>query len=162
MEDTIRRVYEVSYLLVPSLDDDAALARANAVKAFFTEKGIEIISEEAPRLIDLAYVMERVINHKRAKFTQAYFGWVKFEATPGDVDAVKTFVEAEEAVIRSLIVKTIRENTLSKKAAPRDAKRKDKEEGDTEEEVLETPVVAAPVLDEQAVDDQIESLVEEK
>ena len=48
----------------------------------------------------------------RRKFDKAYFGWVKFEMDNKDIAAVKKSLDANENVLRFLLIKTVRENTL--------------------------------------------------
>ena len=107
------RVYEIGYLLAPTVDEGNLGNERDALVALITKsKGI-VISEGQPQLIDLAYEMEKTLNNKRQTYQQAYFGWIKFDITPNLIDALADEIEAIETVIRSIMVKTVRENTLT-------------------------------------------------
>jgi predicted flap endonuclease-1-like 5' DNA nuclease len=107
------RVYELGYLVMPSVDEGDLATRRDALVALITKlKGI-VIDEGQPVLIDLAYEMDKMVNNKRQTYTQAYFGWIKFDVSPRDIEALTTEVEAVDELIRFILVKTVRENTLT-------------------------------------------------
>ncbi|MCA9352460.1 hypothetical protein KC866_03690, partial [Patescibacteria group bacterium] len=66
-----------------------------------------------PQLIDLAYDMSTMINNKKHTYSQAYFGWIKFDITPDLVETLTEKVEGLESIIRMIMIKTERENTLT-------------------------------------------------
>lgn len=106
------RVYELGYILNPNVNEGSLQTERDALVALITKhKGI-VISEGQPQLIDLAYEMSKIINNKRQKYTQGYFGWIKFDITPDLVKAFEEQVEAIEDIVRFILVKTVRENTL--------------------------------------------------
>lgn len=107
------RVYELGYLLMPSVSEGDLSNERDALVALITKfKGI-VISEGQPQLIDLAYDMTKVINNKKHTYSQAYFGWIKFDVTPDVVEALTDEVEALENLVRSIMIKTERENLLT-------------------------------------------------
>lgn len=107
------RVYELGYLLMPSVSEGNLSEERDALVALITKfKGI-VISEGQPQLIDLAYDMTKVINNKKHIYSQAYFGWIKFDVTPNVVEAFTEEVEASENLLRSIMTKTQRENLLT-------------------------------------------------
>jgi len=107
------RVYELGYLLMPSVDEGNLSNERDALVALITKfKGI-VISEGQPQLIDLAYDMSKIINNKKQIYSQAYFGWIKFDVTPNVIDALTAEIETGESLIRSIMNKTVRENTLT-------------------------------------------------
>lgn len=105
-------VYEASYILLPSLAQEQVPAKAVAIKSVLTSAGGAVISDEDPVLIDLAYPMTKVISTVRHKATTGYFGWIKFEMTTDGIGAVKKALDANDDVVRYLIIRTVRENTL--------------------------------------------------
>ena len=105
-------VYEVSYLLLPSLAQEQVPAKATVLKDMLTRVGGEIISDENPVLIDLAYSMTKIAGVTRHKVTTGYFGWVKFEISREAMEAVKKNLDSNDEVVRYLIIRTVRENTL--------------------------------------------------
>lgn len=107
------RVYELGYILMPTVNEGNLQTERDALVALITRsKGI-VISEGQPELIDLAYPMSKIINNKRQTFSQGYFGWIKFDITPNMIESFTEEVEAIENLIRTLIIKTVRDNTLT-------------------------------------------------
>lgn len=102
------RVYEVSYLLVPSLDEAGRSSAVDALRAHVEGKGGTIISEVYPELIELSYPMDHITAGKRTSVRSAFFGWMFVELDPGEAPTVKSAVEGEGSVIRSLLVQTSR------------------------------------------------------
>ncbi|MEI6843255.1 MAG: 30S ribosomal protein S6 [bacterium] len=105
-------VYEVSYLLLPSLAEEQVPAKMASIRDAVEKVGGEVISFENPILIDLAYPMTKVVLTVRTKCQKAYFGWMKFEMSKEGIEAVKKALDANDDVLRYLIIKTVRENTL--------------------------------------------------
>ena len=109
-------VYEVSFLLLPSLAIEQVPGIAATLKTTLTGLGGEIISGEDPVLIDLAYPMTKIVGTTRHKVTTGYFGWLKFamskETNSEGMEKVKKVLDVSESIVRYLIIKTVRENTL--------------------------------------------------
>ena len=108
-------VYEVGYLLVPSIPEENLGGEVTALKDLFLENGAVFISDEYPKLIELAYEMSRSINNKKQKFSYGYFGWVKFECSTEQAKVLKNVLDKNEKLIRFLFIKTVRESTMSVK-----------------------------------------------
>ena len=110
-EDTLT-VYEVSYLLLPSLAPEQVPAKVGDLIGVVEKAGGEVISQENPTLIDLAYPMIKVVQTIRHKCMKGYFGWMKFEISPESIGKVKKSLDADGEILRYLIIKTVKENTL--------------------------------------------------
>lgn len=155
-EHTEPRVYELGYHLVPTLAVEQIPAASGAVRGMIEQISKDIIAEELPVFIDLAYTIVKTVEHKNKRFDQAYFGWIKFEANPEGIATLEEALKKDDNVLRYLIVKTIKENTfIAKKFTP--AKMKEEEvvvevEGEVVAESTETPT-------EVAMDKAIEELV---
>jgi ribosomal protein S6 len=149
------KIYEVGYLLVPTLSEEEVPTIFGDLKELITSFKGEFISEEMPKMIPLAYTMLKVVQNVRSKFDNAYFGWVKFEMDSVSILELKKKLDLNPNIIRFLILKTVKENTLAQKRFPSKEggiKRKTftaKKEG--EEEV-------API-DEKEIDEEIEKMV---
>lgn len=105
-------IYEVSYLLLPSLGESQVPGKAESLKETLTRLGGTVISDENPVLVDLAYPMTKVVQTVRHKVSTAYFGWLKFEMSGEGILGVKKALDKDDNIIRYLIIKTVRENTL--------------------------------------------------
>lgn len=150
------RIYEVGYLFVSTLPEESVGGEYMNLKELVSSLGGSHISDEMPRMINLAYTMDRVWKNKRTKFDNAYFGWMKFEIDPEQISVLKEKLNLNENVIRFLIMKTVRENTIaSKKFGHKDGfKRKiytPKKEGESV-----TPVE----INKEEIDKEIDALVE--
>lgn len=158
MEDMIEekegRIYEISYLLVPTIEEKDIAAEVGNLKGKIDALGALTIAEEFPKLTDLAYEMSRVINNEHKYFTNAYFGWIKFEVDPSKIASFEAELKHDQKYVRFLIVKTVRENTMSPKkgfARPgTDYKRR-----------TTTRPEGAPMtpIDKEAIDKEIDALV---
>jgi ribosomal protein S6 len=112
------RVYEISFIFDNKLDEEAALAKGNALKQSITTLGGSFISEEAPYMRELAYEMIRVQNNINVRFNVGYFGWIKFEMASDKVQDFEKDIKLDEQVVRYMVVSTVRENTVFTKRAP--------------------------------------------
>lgn len=110
-------VYEVGYIMVPTIAEEGLGEEVTLFKDMFTENGAVFISDEYPKLIELAYEMTRSINNKKQKFSYGYFGWVKFECSTAQAKIIKDILDKNEKLVRYLMIKTVRENTMSVKRA---------------------------------------------
>lgn len=152
MQGEDQKVYEIGYLMVPTVPEEHLAAEVGNIKSMLESQGAAFISEEFPKLRGLAYSISKKIDGVRRTFETAYFGWVKFDLPTEKMAAIKEALERNNSVIRFLLVKTVRENTLvGVKALERKAK--EGEEGTAEEKK------EAPKLTEAEIDKTIENLV---
>lgn len=105
-------VYEVGYLVVPSLAENKLAEEVSAIRGLIEAAQGEIIAEDFPKLRPLAYTMERATETKKQKFTEGYFGWIKFELPVSAIKNITQDFDKRSSIIRHLIIKTVRENTL--------------------------------------------------
>jgi len=148
-------VYEVGYLLVPTLSEDEVPGIYGNLKELIASFGGEVTSDEMPRMINLAYTMAKVVSNVRSKYDAAYFGWIKFDMDTQKLLEFKKKLDLDSNVLRFLIIKTVKENnvatrkstfgTLAKKKAP-----SAKKEGENEE--------VAPI-DKVEIDKEIDAMV---
>ena len=114
-KDTNSRVYELGYLLVPSIsEEDLPVVYGNLRELVMSLGGVGI-SDEVPKMITLAYAMSKVIANVRNKFNTAYFGWTKFTMDSDKVPELKKKLDLNPNFIRFLIIKTVKENTIAAK-----------------------------------------------
>lgn len=105
------KVYEIGYLLVSSIPEEKVSAKVDELKSILSAKKVEMIGEEAPVLETLSYTMIKKVGAKNTRFTQAYFGWVKFATEPENIVKIKEAFDADSEVLRFLLITTPRENT---------------------------------------------------
>ena len=157
------RIYEIGYLLSPAIRDEDLSTRETELKESLTKLGATVISEGAPEFIDLAYEMSKVIDNKRVRFTQGYFGWFKIEIDPSKMAEAKEILDKNTLLIRYLLVGTVRENTvIGKKSLGKILKgsRKGSDESVETSEELVDEVIPEEKLDE-VLDEEIKELVKE-
>ncbi len=109
---TAGTVYEVGFHIVPAVSPEKLPAEVDAIKAVLGEAKATIISEEFPKLRNLAYTMIKAIGPARHRYDTAYFGWIKFEAAPETSADIKKALDGNEKILRYILIKTVRENTL--------------------------------------------------
>ncbi len=116
-EDQVQ-VYEIGYLLVSTIPEEKVSEEVTSLKSILTKKGAEFIGEELPELRTLAYTMIKKIGTSNHKFDQGYFGWFKFSLPKKEIESIKKAFEDNKSMLRTLIIKTIKENTYLGKKSP--------------------------------------------
>ncbi len=112
-------VYEIGYLITPSIPEEKVPAEVDGMKKVIADAGASVIAEEAPHRMKLAYEIRRkTMAGSYDKFNEAYFGWIKFEAESSAIEAAKKAIEILPSVLRMLLITTTRENTYLGKHAP--------------------------------------------
>lgn len=104
-------IYEVSYLIVPSITEEKVENEVKTIHGIIDAAGASVISEEFPQFMPLAYEMDQTLDTKKHTYKEGYFGWVKFELPVAAIANVKTSLEKTPSILRHLIIKTVRENT---------------------------------------------------
>jgi len=115
MEKTAERdikVYEIGYLIVPSIPEEKVAGEISAIKDVLNKHKAELIADEPATLRPLAYTMVKKIGTVNRRFDSAYFGWIKFEAAPVEVRLIEKEVKEVDSVLRLLLISTVREHTL--------------------------------------------------
>ena len=141
------RCYEVGYLLSPAVRDENLTSALAKIQDTITAAGGTIIAEGEPEFIDLAYEMTRVIENKNIRFTQAYFGWIKFTLEPKQIVEINAVLETNIDIIRFLVLKTVEENTIiAKNPLSKILKKRKEEVTAVEEEVADDEDILAGVV----------------
>ncbi|MCX6754038.1 MAG: 30S ribosomal protein S6 [Candidatus Nomurabacteria bacterium] len=115
--DAKSSIYEVGYIMVPSIPDENLGGEVTNLKDSLSDMGATFISDEYPKMLELAYEMTRSIANKKQKFSYGYFGWVKFECSTINGKIIKDALDKNEKLVRYLMIKTVRGNTMSTKRA---------------------------------------------
>jgi len=148
------RIYEVGYLLVPTISEEELPVNYGNLKELITTLGGDAIADEMPKMIGLAYPMYKTLQNVINKFDSAYFGWMKFSMDPEKVLELDKKLKLDPSIVRFLLIKTVKENTVAaKRFVHRDMLRRKsptmKKEGEEE---------AAPINKEE-VDKEIDAMV---
>ena len=154
-EDNGARVYELGYLLIPTISTDELPAAYGDLKELVASLGGEIISDEMPKMINLAYQMLKVTANVRTKHSTAYFGWIKFTMTPAKVLELKKKLDFDAKTIRFLILKTVKENTIAAKRFVGREMGQSKNPAPKKEEGAEAPVE----ISKEEIDREIDAMV---
>lgn len=99
------KIYEIGYLLVPYLPtEEVAKAVEKSIKSKILASGGEVTSEMVPAMTRLAYVVTKVINNKHTKFSDGYFGALRFKALPVFATTFEAELAKDDMIIRSLTI----------------------------------------------------------
>ena len=101
-------VYEIGFHVVPTIPEEGVATVVDAVRK--TLEGLEIISEEFPQRMTLAYTIERSHVGRREKFHESYFGWIKFAAERDAIPAIEQALRNMREILRFLLIETDRED----------------------------------------------------
>ena len=125
--EVVSRVYEVGYHVVPTAKDEDVEKVVTTIRDVTEKAGGSLITEGAPSLIKLAYAMVVREGEKLVEYDRSHFGWLKFEAPTAAARIVESALNANPAIIRCMVFKTLREDTRAKMKAPqlREVKRTD-------------------------------------
>lgn len=129
------RIYEVGYLIIPSIPEEKLGTEVDKLVDFIKSKGA-ILSEEFPKRRALSYTMIKKIGTTNHRFKEGYFGWIKFEMSQDVINDLKVSLETNTNILRSLLISTVRESTyLGEKAKilVKELGGKDENEKDTTE-----------------------------
>jgi ribosomal protein S6 len=99
------QAYELAFHILPTIAEGEVNQVLESIKGLIKKEKGEIFDEEAPERFELAYEIVKHIEGKNRKFKSAYFGWVRFKATPADVVALNAEIAINNAILRHLLVK---------------------------------------------------------
>jgi len=149
-----KTTYEVGFHLIPTLSEAQVSEGVEVVRAALVKQGAEILSEQAPERMTLAYRIERSISGKREKYTESYFGWIKFSAEREAIPLLSEAYRNSYNVLRFIIIET----TASEVAKPRRAVFiSDRLEGAT---IQKPTVVEAKKTEEVSSDEDLDKSIE--
>jgi ribosomal protein S6 len=159
------KIYEIGYLLVPYLPaEEVAKNVEKSIKDKIIAGGGEITSEMDPVMTRLAYVITMVINNKHTKFSDGYFGALRFKALPAFAATFESELAKDDTVIRSLTISLPKgsENiVVSRRAqAPRLAPSGRDEQPFEIERVMPAKEEEREALTTEELDKEIDKLVE--
>jgi ribosomal protein S6 len=154
-------IYEIGFHIVPTVAEEAVGEVVEKIKKSLGSE-VEIVAEGVPVRMRLAYQIERATQGKREKYTESYFGWVKFalkgEEVGTQVGAIEQSLRATREVLRYLLVETVREDLMQQRS--RAVFGSDRLEGQT---LVKAPREAEKAVEvsEAELDKSIEALTQE-
>ena len=137
------RVYELSFLLVPTLDGASVSEETVVFRDLIIEKQGIIIAEGEAKERPLAYTMTKMIDNKKEKFDRAHFGWIKFETTPHMALEIKNALDIRKNILRFLIVKPTREEAVLERSIAPKKRLSPKTEAKNKKEEMSKPISQA-------------------
>ncbi len=152
-----KAVLETGFHIVPTVAEAEVGAVVERVRTSVEKVGGSIIAQEMPKRMQLAYRIERPVAGKREKYTESYFGWIKFEAPKGAAKQIEHDLHEMTEILRFIIIHTTREAITF---TPRVVFSSDRLEGKT----IEKPAIVAAeekkaAVSEEELDKSIDSLV---
>ncbi|MDB5189005.1 MAG: Ribosomal protein [Candidatus Nomurabacteria bacterium] len=117
------RTYELGFILVPTVPESEVDQKVAELKAAVAAAGGTVGAEGTTEFIDLAYRIEKNVKSKKMKWTQGYFGWMKFTAAPESQAVLKKALDANLELMRYMLIKTSAENLVQFKKPKIEAKR---------------------------------------
>lgn len=113
MSEVSKKIYELGYHVLPNLSEEELAKVVEGIKKNLEKFKAEIISEEYPKMMNLAYEITKDIDNKNRKFGSAFFGFIKFEIETANIEELNSIIEKNVNILRFLLIKTVRENTLA-------------------------------------------------
>lgn len=152
-ESENKKIYEIGYHVMPNLSEEELAKVVEGVKSNLSKMGAEIIADQYPQSLNLAYDIVKEIDNKNRKFSHSFFGWVKFALEPNLFEDLKKIMDKNSNLLRYIIIKTVRESTLATlKVAHKGMPRKTSSEAEA----------AVAPIDEVAVDKKIDEMIDEE
>ena len=150
-----RPIYELGYHVVPVVGDEGVAEVVDAVRSALGDA--EFINDSFPQKMTLAYTVERSVQGKREKYTESYFGHIKFATEREALPGIQEKLRSMSKVLRFLIIETVREDIAQ--ATRRAVFVSDRLEGKTLEKPNAPKETPAEVSQEE-LDKSIDALVE--
>ena len=156
------RVYELGFLIVPQVAEDKVVEKVEELKKSIKTQGGDVFAEGEPVLKTLAYEITVLVSNKHYKYTEGYFGWLKFDMPTEKINALEVECKKNSDLVRFTIVKTVREDTLfvPPKPKPQTTPAKDAPGvGENKEEKAEVKSDDTPKITSEELDKKIDKLV---
>lgn len=159
------RVYELSFLLMPTIAEDEVQGHVDALKKIITDNGGLPIADGDVEFIDLAYEMRISVDNVWNKFNQAYFGWMKFDVTPEKIEILNELLSDYDDLIRYLLissdrdVESARPRLLPTQKASRTDMTEESEDETTTSEESQDEAPAEVAVNEDELDKHIDEMV---
>ncbi|MDO8548367.1 MAG: 30S ribosomal protein S6 [bacterium] len=145
-EGSERSVYEVGFHIVPTVAEAEIGSVLEKLRAALAKGDAEIIKEEFPAKKTLAYMIERSLTGKREKYTESYFGFIKFAMDKAKVAEFTATLRATSEILRFLVIETVREEAVVPRRAVFSS---DRLEGETIKKPTTVPEASREISEEE-------------
>lgn len=103
-------VYEAAFHLLPTLSEAEVETAVGEICGAVEEAGGQIISQENPARMSLAYQMELRQGNKRVFYSESFFGWVKFVGSGDVASVVAESLGERRDILRRMVVASDRQD----------------------------------------------------
>jgi len=97
--------YELAFHVLPTIVEGEVETVFEKIKGLIKQEGGEVFDEEAPERFELAYEVLKHLEGKNRRFKSAYFGWVRFKATPSSTVRINAEIDHNPLILRHLLIK---------------------------------------------------------
>jgi len=111
-KDKESQLYEFGYHLLPTIASEAIAEEVTKLKNIIETHGGIMISDEMPKMVQLAYPISKVFANKRKFFESAYFGWIRYQMPALKNPELKEELEKNENILRFILIKTVLEKAI--------------------------------------------------
>jgi ribosomal protein S6 len=151
-----RLIYEVGFHVVPTVEEAKVADVVEMVRKALSSAKAEVLSEQFPAKMTLAYTIERSATGKHEKYNEAYFGWIKFAVEEREgIQGVEDTLRASKDILRFLLVASSLVEATQQRRAVFSSNRL---EGETIKKPASTPEEGGAVS-EAELDKSIDALV---
>ncbi|HWB33969.1 MAG TPA: 30S ribosomal protein S6 [Candidatus Paceibacterota bacterium] len=141
-----RHIYEVAFHVLPTVEEAKVGDVVEKIRTQLASMKAEVLAEQFPAKMSLAYTIERANAGKREKYNEGYFGWIKFAVDEREgIPALSEMLRADREILRHLIVETVREDMSGPRRAVFSSNRL---EGETIKKPTSAPEAPAQVSEE--------------
>lgn len=149
-------VYEIGFHVLSTVAEGDVETVIGRLRKMVEKAGGSFVAEGAPQRMSLAYPMAVWNNGKWTKYSESYFGWLKFEVSAEKIAGIESACKADKDILRYLILTTVREDT---RASVRQFVLKEVRRTDT----IKSSVRAKPVsgVKEEVSDEKLDEAIEE-
>lgn len=148
-------VYEAGIHIIPTVAEADLGPVLEKIRGALSMGETEIIREEFPARRTLAYTIERAAAGKREKFTESYFGFIKFATDRENIPTVTAALRAMHEIMRFLVIETVREEAVVPRRAVFSS---DRLEGETIKKPAAAPEAGGEISEEE-LNKSIDALV---
>lgn len=101
------KLYELGFHIIPTAGEEKAAEAFSVITNIISENNGEVVKSAEPKAMKLAYPIIKKVSGKNSRFNESFFAWIKFTAGSQDIESIKELVDANESILRYIIVKTV-------------------------------------------------------